>query len=51
MLEEVDKSLALINEWSYNELPRVSELLDDMEKARSICEDLGLGRIVLGWFW
>ena len=47
MLEEMDKSIALINEWPYNALPRVSELLDDMERARSICENLGEGRVVL----
>ena len=47
MLEEMDKSIALINEWPYTELPRARVLLDDMEKAKEICEGLGLGRIVL----
>lgn len=47
MLEEADKSLALINEPPYNELPRVRVLFDDMEKAGKLCEALGPGRIVL----
>ena len=46
MLEKMDKHVALINEWPYTELPRVRLLLDEMERGRSICEALGLGRIV-----
>lgn len=45
MLEEIDKSIALINEPPYNELPRLSVLLNDMERAKRIFEELGFSRI------
>lgn len=41
----MDKHIALINEFPYSELPRLSVLLDHMERAKRIFEGLGYSRI------